>query len=230
MTIGPFLSKKPFLKRAASIMSLAIIFSPGASFLATSQDGASQRMADTQIVQDLRSHLDRLAVQDRFSGAVLLAKNSEVLFEQAYGFANHAFGARNNVDTKFNLASDGKMVTAVAIMQLAEQGKLLLDETVLKRLADYPNKEVASKITVRELLTHKSGLGDIFGKEQGVFRRQSSTVLDAGVLSSSACQQASALRTGHQVGLQQCRLCRSGYDYRTRLGRELLQVHSGQHL
>jgi CubicO group peptidase (beta-lactamase class C family) len=146
-------------------MFLAIIFLSAAALLGTSQNGASQRMADAQIVQDLRSHLDRLVVQDRFSGAVLLAKNSEVLFEQAYGFANHAFGARNNVDTKFNLASDGKMFTAVAIMQLAEQGKLRLDETVLKQLPDYPNKEVASKITVRELLTHKSGLGDIFGKE-----------------------------------------------------------------
>ncbi len=121
-------------------------------------------MSDAEIVKDLRMEMDRLAAEDRFSGAVLFSKNGRPLFEQAYGFADHAFNAPNKVDTKFNMASVTKVFTAVAILQLVEQGKLTLDETLAKALPDYPNREVASKVTILELLEHRSGLGDIFGK------------------------------------------------------------------
>src|SRR5258708_36855723 len=71
------------------------------------------RMTDAQIVLDLGKNLDRLVAQDKFSGAVLVAKGNKILFEHAYGYADHAFNALNKVDTKFNLASMGKMFTAV---------------------------------------------------------------------------------------------------------------------
>ena len=58
-----------------------------------------------------------------------------------------------------------KMFTAVATLQLVEAGKLALDDPIGKYLPDYPNKEVASKVTVRHLLTHTGGTGDIFGPE-----------------------------------------------------------------
>jgi CubicO group peptidase (beta-lactamase class C family) len=127
--------------------------------------GAARRMSDAEIVTDIRFEMGRLAAESRFSGAVLFSKNGRPLFEHAYGFANHAFNAPNKVDTKFNMASVTKVFTAVAILQLAEQGKLALDETLAKALPDYPNQEVASKITILELLEHRSGLGDFFGKE-----------------------------------------------------------------
>jgi D-alanyl-D-alanine carboxypeptidase len=126
---------------------------------------ATHRMGDAAIVQDLRSEMALLAAEDRFSGTVLLAKDGQPLFEHAYGSADHAFGAPNKVDTKFNMASMTKVFTAVAILQLVEQGKVSLDETLAKALPDYPNQEAASKITIHELLGHKSGLGDFFGNE-----------------------------------------------------------------
>src|SRR5262249_39312962 len=101
----------------------------------------------------------------RFSGVVLVAKNDRILFERAYGFANHAFNAPNKTDTKFNLASMGKMFTGASILQLAEQGKLSLDDTVLKVVPDYPNKDAASKVTIHQLLTHTAGMPDYVGKE-----------------------------------------------------------------
>jgi CubicO group peptidase (beta-lactamase class C family) len=58
-----------------------------------------------------------------------------------------------------------KMFTAVATLQLVEAGKLKLDDPIGKHLPDYPNKEVAAKVTVRHLLTHTGGTGDIFGPE-----------------------------------------------------------------
>jgi D-alanyl-D-alanine carboxypeptidase len=57
------------------------------------------------------------------------------------------------------------MFTAVATLQLVEAGKLALDDPIGKHLRDYPNKHIASKVTVRHLLTHTGGTGDIFGPE-----------------------------------------------------------------
>jgi D-alanyl-D-alanine carboxypeptidase len=58
-----------------------------------------------------------------------------------------------------------KMFTAVAVLQLAQAGKLKLDHPLGKYLTDYPNKELASKVTISELLDHTGGTGDIFGPE-----------------------------------------------------------------
>jgi CubicO group peptidase (beta-lactamase class C family) len=123
------------------------------------------KMTDAQTIQDLGKNVDRLAAQDKFSGAVLVAKGNKILFEHAYGYADHAFNVLNKVDTKFNLGSMGKMFTGVAVLQLAQEGKLSLDDKLIKDMPDYPNKDVANQITIRQLLTHTSGLGDFFGPE-----------------------------------------------------------------
>jgi len=68
-------------------------------------------------------------------------------------------------DTRFRMGSMNKMFTAVAALQLVAQGKLSLDGTVGQYLPDYPNKEIAAKVTIRHLLTHSGGTGDFFGPE-----------------------------------------------------------------
>src|SRR5579872_4077874 len=162
------------MKSHASLMlavtcASLLLANPSIIEAAISQSSAAEapvgRMSDAQIVAALRARLEQLSAEDAFSGAVLLSKNGRVLFEKAYGYANHAFKAANRVDTKFNLGSLGKMFTGVAILQLAQQGKLSLDDTVLKLVPDYPVKQIAGKITVRELLTHTSGLGSFFNEK-----------------------------------------------------------------
>lgn len=136
------------------------------SVLAHAGNGsASGRLTDEQIVADLRTYLQQQAAQGAFSGAVLLAKGDTVLFKGAYGLANRAFNAPNRVDTRFNLGSMGKMFTGVAIMQLVQQGKLQLDDKLGNAVPDYPDKDIAAKVTIRQLLNHTSGLGDMFGKK-----------------------------------------------------------------
>ncbi|GAI05666.1 unnamed protein product, partial [marine sediment metagenome] len=112
-----------------------------------------------EIVEKTTAFLEKLDAQDKFSGAVLIAKDGEPILKKAYGLANRSFNVPNKIDTKFNLGSMNKMFTGVAILQLAEQGKLTLDDKIIKYVLDYPNKEIASKVTIHQLLTHTSGMG-----------------------------------------------------------------------
>lgn len=111
------------------------------------------------LVAELEVFLHRPVADNMFSGAVLVAKDGDPIFRKAYGLASKRFNVPNRVDTKFNVGSLNKMFTAVAITQLAEQGKLSLNDPVSKHLRDYPS-EVADKVIVHQLLTHTSGLGD----------------------------------------------------------------------
>jgi D-alanyl-D-alanine carboxypeptidase len=126
---------------------------------------APARMSEADALAALNSYTERLAKNDRFSGALLIARHDRILLQKAWGFANREKRRPNTIDTQFRIGSMNKMFTAVAVLQLVEAGKVSLDATVGTYLPDYPNKEVASKVTVRHLLTHTGGTGDIFGPE-----------------------------------------------------------------
>jgi CubicO group peptidase (beta-lactamase class C family) len=130
---------------------------------ADAPDAPTRRLTDAEIVEQLRAYIERMARRDVFSGAVLLAKGGKPLFSGAYGEANKDFSVRNTVDTKFNLGSMNKMFTSVAVMQLVEAGKLSLDDTLGKFMsAGSMRADVLSKVRVKHLLTHTSGLGSYF--------------------------------------------------------------------
>jgi CubicO group peptidase (beta-lactamase class C family) len=118
----------------------------------------------TTPAESLQSVADRAAADGKFSGVVMLAKDGKPVLERAYGFADAAKTTKNRVDTKFNLGSINKIFTKIAIGQLAEAGKLSLNDTVRKYLPDYPSP-VADKITIEQLVEFRSGLGDFFGPE-----------------------------------------------------------------
>jgi hypothetical protein len=119
-------------------------------------------LTDEEIVQGVDGLVRKLANADRFSGAILMVKGEATLYRNAVGLASVSFQAANRIDTKFNLGSMNKMFTAVAVAQLAQQGKLSFDDTLAKHVPDYPNKEVAGKVTIHQLLTHTSGMGSYF--------------------------------------------------------------------
>ncbi len=123
------------------------------------------RLAEGEAIAGVEALLRKKAADDRFSGAALVAKDGEVLFAGAYGQADRERGIPNTLETRFRIGSMNKMFTAVATLQLVEAGKLALDDPVGKHLRGYPNSEVATKVTVRHLLTHTGGTGDIFGPE-----------------------------------------------------------------
>jgi CubicO group peptidase (beta-lactamase class C family) len=117
-----------------------------------------------QVVQATEAFLDELNDYEELSLAVMIAKDGVPVFTKAYGTASRSFAVPNNIDTKFNLASMNKMFTAVAIMQLVQQGRLGVHDKVGDHIPDYPNDEVRNEVTVYQLLTHTSGMGNIFGE------------------------------------------------------------------
>jgi CubicO group peptidase (beta-lactamase class C family) len=133
---------------------------------APSPDAPTRRLTDAEVVEQLKAYVERMASRDVFSGAVLLAKAGKPLYRAAFGEANKDFGVRNTIDTKFNIGSMNKMFTAVAVMQLVEAGKLTLDDTLGKFLrAGAMHPDVLSKVRIKHLLTHTSGLGSFFSPE-----------------------------------------------------------------
>ncbi|HSB11982.1 MAG TPA: serine hydrolase domain-containing protein [Blastocatellia bacterium] len=126
---------------------------------------ASTKMSDADALAEIERHVAKAASDDRFSGVVLVAKGDRVVFNKAYGLADKATNTSNKLDTKFNLGSMNKMFTSVAIAQLVQAGKLSYDDTIAKVLPEYPNTDTAAKITIHQLLTHTSGLGDFFKPE-----------------------------------------------------------------
>src|SRR5579872_1734842 len=128
-------------------------------------DLAIPRLKEAAALAALTARADELAKKDEFSGVVLVARHGQVVLQKAWGLANRETKTANTLDTRFRIGSMNKMFTMVSTLQLVEAGKLSLDDTIGKILPDYPNQDVASRVTVRNLLTHTGGTGDIFGPD-----------------------------------------------------------------
>jgi CubicO group peptidase (beta-lactamase class C family) len=136
------------------------------------------RLSESEIVSGVRARLEKESAADRFSGAVLVTKKGKTLFSGAYGLADRDKKVPNTLDTRFRVGSMNKMFTATAILQLVQAGKIGLTDPLGKYLPDYPNRDVATKVTIHHLLTHTGGTGDIFGPEYDAHRLELRTLDD----------------------------------------------------
>jgi CubicO group peptidase (beta-lactamase class C family) len=110
--------------------------------------------------KELELAFDRLEKEHIFNGAILVSQDGEVLFEKAYGFASKQLNVPNMLETKFHIASVTKMFTAMAALVLYEQGRIELQE---KPGAYVPElAELNKNITLHRLLSHTSGIQDIY--------------------------------------------------------------------
>ncbi|NTV80565.1 MAG: beta-lactamase family protein, partial [Candidatus Aminicenantes bacterium] len=124
---------------------------------------AEPPLTEKEAVSEIRALLAKVKEKDWYSGTVLVAKGSNILLTDFAGEASKAFHVPNNIDTKFNLGSMNKMFTSVAVARLVEAGKLAFDDPIGKWVDEtWLPKDVTSKITVRHLITHTSGLGSYF--------------------------------------------------------------------
>jgi len=115
-------------------------------------------------VGELESYLSQLADSGNPPGlSVIVVKDEQILYNNAFGYADKPHGIKATPDTIYHWWSMTKIPTAIAIMQLHEQGKLELDDAVTMYLpwfnVIYPSNG-GSVITLRHLLQHTSGLPD----------------------------------------------------------------------
>ena len=143
-----------------------------ALLLAAAPLGAQNRrppaISEAELTRRLTSAVDSLVALDQFSGVVVLARGGSPVLQLVRGVADHAAGRANGAETAFNLGSINKAFTAIAVRQFVAQGRLDLDSTLGHYWPDYPNQEAARRVTIRQLLQHRSGIGgNIFGVPAG---------------------------------------------------------------
>ncbi|WP_230392233.1 serine hydrolase [Pontibacter sp. FD36] len=108
----------------------------------------------TKLGKEVDSLFTHLHKRKGFNGTVLVTKYDQIIYRGAFGYADFKTKDTLSTQTVFQLASVSKQFTAMAIMMLKEQGKLNYDDSLQVYIPDFPYKG----ITVRQLLTHRSGL------------------------------------------------------------------------
>lgn len=118
--------------------------------------------------KEIDAFMKHLHQKSAFNGNVLVAKKGKIIYEGAFGWANHLTRDSLKLESKFELASVSKTMTGTAIMMLWEQGKLKLDQDVRDFFPNFPYEGV----TIRLLLTHRSGMMNYVYFVDGLYRSQ----------------------------------------------------------
>jgi CubicO group peptidase (beta-lactamase class C family) len=114
-----------------------------------------------EVMQHLHSHAG-------FNGNVLVAKHGKIIYENSFGYADYLRKKMLNINSQFELASVTKTMTSTAILQLMERGKLRLDQNVKDFFPNFPYEGV----TIKLLLTHRSGLMNYVYFTDDVYRKE----------------------------------------------------------
>ncbi|SFN53046.1 CubicO group peptidase, beta-lactamase class C family [Chryseobacterium oleae] len=113
----------------------------------------------------LKSKLDsafsELFKADEPGGAILIQQGNKVLYENSFGLADLKTKEKFTTKTVANLGSITKTFVSYGILMLQDRHKLSTDDNLLKFFPDFKNKDIASKIKLRHVLTHSSGLPDL---------------------------------------------------------------------
>jgi CubicO group peptidase (beta-lactamase class C family) len=139
---------KAGLGRIVSLIALTL--------LVVASSAAQAALTNEQLTTRVDEYVNGLVKQNRFSGAILLARGGKVLLSKGYGMANLEDETPNTSRTKFRLGSLTKQFTAAAILLLQERGKLSVQDAVCKYMENCP--AAWSAITIHHLLTHTSGI------------------------------------------------------------------------
>lgn len=137
-------------------------------------DAGDSGVGVAELPARIAAYLDAMVAADLFSGAVVIAHQGQPIFARAYGAADRAVGRPFRLDTPLDVASVGKLFTTVAVAQLFEQGILSLDDTLARWVPELP-AAIGRRVTVRHLLEHSSGLGELGPKLDSAMRRARTT-------------------------------------------------------
>lgn len=163
-TIGRLLSSSLPMRRLPIVAALVLVSALPA--LTSGQTSESARgLGDSLTAADLAARLDPFVTDQltrrRIAGAVItIVRDDAVSFTRAYGFADVAAGRPMTTDTPMRIGSATKLITALAVMQLVEMGRLDLDREVSAELGFAVTHEGAPPVTLRRLLSHRTQFED----------------------------------------------------------------------
>lgn len=152
------------------ILLLTLAFSATALGLAYARKG-EEDLGDK--VREINAFLSTCQQLNKFNGAVLLARDGEVLLKKGYGIRNAEADTVHDAESIFRIYSITKSITSTVVLQLIEQGKLSLTDSIAKFYPDLPQ---ADEITIEHLLSHTSGLYEF--TREGAFENSEASLLE----------------------------------------------------
>jgi len=120
------------------------------------QSRAFAESRPSPLVERIEEYMTARSRVTGFSGAVLVAREGQVVYRRAFGEANREFAVANSLETKFRIGSASKQFTAAAVLLLAQRGSLQLTDPISKYLPEWP--PAWNKVTIHHLLSHTAGL------------------------------------------------------------------------
>lgn len=131
-------------------------------------NGVAQNQSTIKNIVNFETNVDALVKQyqdlDIFSGVVMVSERGKTKYHKAFGMANRASNTANTITTKFDIGSMNKSFTKTVILQLVEEGKLKVTDTLGQFISGFP-KLAANSITITDLLTHSSGYTGYWGND-----------------------------------------------------------------
>ena len=121
---------------------------------------AAAHGCSSDVDSEIGKLMKTLFERGQFNGAILVARDGKIVYRNAFGKANFQTGADFTPETTSNIGSVTKQFTAMSIMILAERKKLSYDDPVSKYIPEFSHSAHFTKVTLRHLLTHTSGMPD----------------------------------------------------------------------
>jgi D-alanyl-D-alanine carboxypeptidase len=214
--------KSKFIAECTNVVADVVISLKGVSALFwLFADGglAGSRAFPDSASADLAAQIDSVVGQDvaqGFFGSILVARGNRILLNRGYGVVA---GVNVRADSRFWIASGGKQFTSAAILKCVQQGRLKLDDPITRFLPDVPPDK--RTITVRQLLSHLSGLGQSYASEEETDRAVAVRRMLADSLVDSTGKRFHYSNSNYQLAVAIVEIV-TGRDYKSFVQQELL--------
>ncbi|MEZ4648418.1 MAG: serine hydrolase domain-containing protein [Candidatus Eisenbacteria bacterium] len=136
---------------------LGPVIRPARADATSSPPAGGLRSAET--IDWIHQYVETLMHGDELGGKILVARGNLTLFQRSIGYVDARRSLPVMPETRFELGSGTKMLTAIVTMLLVEEGRIQLDDPIGPILPTFPDADLGERITVRQLLSHSSGLG-----------------------------------------------------------------------
>jgi CubicO group peptidase (beta-lactamase class C family) len=120
----------------------------------------TQTYAQQNLREQIARHVLDAYKKGNFHGAILVADDGDLIYENGLGYANYEWDIANTPDTRFRIGSMTKQFTSLLVFQLLEAGDVSLSDSISDHLSYY-RKDTGSTVTIAQLLNHRSGIPDL---------------------------------------------------------------------